>query len=70
MRNTVRGRQCSRAGGDRTHDRGIMRWLQTVGVVLWCRSGLDFSEFFVLWCRSRLVGLEWYVGFSVGFSEW
>jgi len=47
-----------------------MRWLQTVGVVLWCRSGLDFSEFFVFWCRSRLVGLEWYVGFSVGFSEW
>jgi hypothetical protein len=24
MRNRVRGRQCSRAGGDRTHDRGII----------------------------------------------
>jgi hypothetical protein len=34
----------SRAGEDRTHDRGIMRWQQTVGMVRWRRIGLwDFS---------------------------
>jgi len=27
----------SRADGDRTHDRGIMRWPQTVGMVRWRR---------------------------------
>src|ERR1035438_9717529 len=37
-------RTLSRAGGDRTHDRGIMRWLQTVGMVRWCRIHPDLKE--------------------------
>jgi hypothetical protein len=37
----------SRAGGDRTHDRGIMRWEQTVGVVRWCRIGPVVSVWYV-----------------------
>ena len=51
-----------RAGGDRTHDRGIMRWKQTVGLVRWRRNGLKKSEFFVRWCRIGLVTSDWYVG--------
>jgi hypothetical protein len=34
----------SRAGGDRTHDRGIMRWMRSVGMVRWCRFGPDLKE--------------------------
>jgi len=33
-----------RAGGDRTHDRGIMRWLQTVGMVRWRRNHPELKE--------------------------
>jgi hypothetical protein len=33
-------------GGDRTHDRGIMRWEQLVGLVGWRRIGPASSEFF------------------------
>jgi hypothetical protein len=57
-----------RAGGDRTHDRGIVRWMRTVRMVSWCRYRLESSGIPVLWCRSRLVELDRYVGFSVGFS--
>jgi hypothetical protein len=56
-----------RAGGDRTHDRGIMRWLQTVGMVLWSRNHPDITGDPVVWCRSRLVESGRCVGFSVGF---
>ena len=36
--------ETGRAGGDRTHDRGIMRWLQTVGLVRWGRIHPDSKE--------------------------
>jgi hypothetical protein len=38
---------CGRAGGDRTHDRGIMRWEQTVELVRCCRIGPKINELFV-----------------------
>jgi hypothetical protein len=34
----------SRAGGDRTHDRGIMRWERSVGIVRWCRIRSELKE--------------------------
>jgi len=34
----------SRAGGDQTHDRGIMRWLLSVGLVRWRRIHPDIKE--------------------------
>ena len=52
----------SRAGGDRTHDRGIMRWEQTVGVVRWRRFHPDFIRKDVRWRRNGLVVPVWYVG--------
>ena len=33
-----------RAGGDRTHDRGIMRWMHPVGIVQWGRIHPDLKE--------------------------
>jgi hypothetical protein len=33
-----------RAGGDRTHDPGIMRWMQTVGLVRWCPNDPKSEE--------------------------
>ena len=52
----------SRAGGDRTHDRGIMTWEQSVGLVRWRRIGLQIPELFVRRCRIGPVVSDWYVG--------
>ena len=52
----------SRAGGDRTHDRGIMRWEQSVGLVQWCRFRPGNAEFIVRWRRIGPVVSVWYVG--------
>ena len=38
------GNAFSRAGGDRTHDRGIMGWLLSVGLVRWSRIHPDIKE--------------------------
>ena len=58
-------RPFGRAGGDRTHDRGIMRWLQTVGMVRLGRIHLDLKENlsggvgFVRLCRIGLWDETW-----------
>jgi hypothetical protein len=36
-------RTCT-AGGDRTHHRGIMRWMRSVGLVRWCPINPDLKE--------------------------
>jgi hypothetical protein len=50
------------ADGDRTHDRGIMRWEQTVGLVRWRRIGPKKFHLFVRWCRIGPVVSVRYVG--------
>jgi len=52
----------SRAGGDRTHDRGIMRWEQMVELVRWRRIGPKINELFVEWCRFGPAVSDWCVG--------
>jgi hypothetical protein len=50
------------AGGDRTHNRGIMRWEQSVELVRRGRIRPGFSASIVRWCWIRPVVLDWYVG--------
>src|SRR5665213_1564759 len=56
-------------GGDRTHDRGIMRWEQSVGLVPWCRIRPSFTGIVARWCRFRPVVSVWSVRLSVGFVQ-
>ncbi len=54
-----------RAGGDRTHDRGIMRWMQSVGSDRWCRICPELNENSsggvgsVRWCRIGMWDFPW-----------
>jgi hypothetical protein len=51
-----------RAGGDRTHDRGIMRWRQSIGLIRRCRIGPKNAGSFVRWCQFGPVVSDWFVG--------
>jgi hypothetical protein len=54
-----------RAGGDRTHDRRIMRWTHSVGSVPWCRICPVLNENSsggvgsVRWCRIGMWDFPW-----------
>lgn len=57
--------RCSTAGGDRTHDRAIMRWKQSVEMVRWREIGPKDADSqsvgveSVRWRRSRMRVIAW-----------